>query len=92
VTDDLVLVLSTVSVPEGEIVRARLEHEGIPVLVKGEGGGPYRMGPVHLFVPAALEVQARLVLSQNFEDVDLEEADDPSGNEPDAGPGTSDPD
>jgi hypothetical protein len=75
--DDLVRVLSTTSLPEGEIVKARLEDEGIPVLVKGEGGGPYRMGPVHVLVPAEFEVQARLVLSQSFADVELE---DPSEN------------
>lgn len=63
VAGDLVRVLTTPSIPEGEIARARLEDEGIPVLLKGEGGGPYRMGPVHLFVPAELEVQARLILS-----------------------------
>jgi hypothetical protein len=62
VSGGFVHVWSTRSIPEGEIVRARLEDEGIPVLVKGEGEGPYRMGPVHLWVPAALEVQARLIL------------------------------
>ena len=82
-TDDLVRVLSTASLPEGEIVKARLEDEGIPVLVKGEGGGPYRMGPVHVFVPAEFEAKARLVLSQSFEDVELEE---PSENGADASP------
>jgi Putative prokaryotic signal transducing protein len=82
VSDDLVRVLSTASLPEGEIVKARLEDEGIPVLVKGEGGGPYRMGPVHLFVPVAFEVQARLILSQSFDDVELEE---PLENGSDAG-------
>jgi len=87
-SDDLVRVLSTASLPEGEIVKARLEDEGIPVLVKGEGGGPYRMGPVHLFVPAAFETQARLVLSQSFEDVELE---DPSENGSDTGSEGSDP-
>lgn len=66
--DDLVRVLTTPSIPEGEIAKARLEDEGIPVLLKGEGTGPYRMGPVHLFVPAAFEVQAGLVLSATFED------------------------
>lgn len=84
VTDDLVRVLSTASLPEGEIVKGRLEAEGIPVLVKGEGGGPYRMGPVYLFVPAAFEAQARVVLSQSFEDVELE---DPAENGSDAGGG-----
>jgi hypothetical protein len=68
VPDDLVLVLTTSSVPEGEIAKSLLEDEGIPVLIKGESEGPYRMGPVHLFVPAGLEVQARLVLAETFED------------------------
>ena len=57
----LVLVGSYGSVPEGFLAKGRLEAEGIPVLSKG-GDGPYRMGPVHLFVPEELEVQARLVL------------------------------
>lgn len=60
--DDLALVLTTSSIFEGEIAKSRLEDEGIPVLLKGGGGDPYRIGPVHLFVPADLEVQARLVL------------------------------
>jgi len=62
VPDDLALVLTTSSIFEGEIAKSRLEDEGIPVLLKGGGGDPYRIGPVHLFVPADLEVQARLVL------------------------------
>ena len=32
-------------------MRGLLESEGIDVLAKGEGSGPYRMGPVILFVP-----------------------------------------
>jgi hypothetical protein len=60
--EGLVRVWSTGSVPEGEIAKARLEAEGIPVLLKGEGEGPYRMGPVHVWVPTAFEVQARLIL------------------------------
>jgi hypothetical protein len=66
VPDEVVRVLTTTSLPEGEIVKARLEDEGIPVLVKGEGTGPYRMGPVHLFVPAEMEVQARLILAESI--------------------------
>ena len=61
--DDLVLVLTVPSVPEAYLARARLEDEGIPVLVKGESEGPYRLGPVHLFVRRDLEVQARLVIA-----------------------------
>ena len=61
------------SVPEAEIQRARLEVEGIPVMTKGEAEGPYRMGPVQLWVPAALEVQARLILDTPLEPISDEE-------------------
>ena len=64
---DLVCVLTTPSIPEGEIARSRLEDEGIPVLLKG-GEAPYHLGPVQLFVPSELEVQARLVLSATFDE------------------------
>jgi hypothetical protein len=60
--EEFVRVLTTVSIPEGYLAKGRLESEGIRVILKGEAEGPYRMGPVHLFVPAELEVQARLVL------------------------------
>jgi Putative prokaryotic signal transducing protein len=85
-TDELVRVLTTPSIPEGEIARARLESEGIPVLLKGEGEGPYRMGPIHLLVPADVEVQARLVLSATFEDVEGNdvEGDDVEAEDDDA--------
>ena len=59
--DRLVRVLSTPDVFEGVIVRSRLEDEGIPVMTSGDDG-PYRVGPVHVFVPAEFEVQARLVI------------------------------
>jgi hypothetical protein len=62
VAEDLVHVLSTGSVPEAEVAKAMLEEEGIPVLLKGEAEGPYRMGPVYLFVPAELEARARELL------------------------------
>ena len=64
VSGDLVRLRSVPSTFEGEIVRSRLEAEGIPVLLKGgSSGDPYPAGPVHVFVPAEFEVQARLVLS-----------------------------
>jgi len=59
---ELVLVFSAASVPEGHLAKGRLEAEGIPVLLKGEGEGPYRVGPVHLWVPSELEIQARMIL------------------------------
>jgi len=56
----LAIVLPTV--PEGLLARGLLQAEGIPVLTKGEGEGPYRMGPVELWVPEGFEVQARLLV------------------------------
>jgi hypothetical protein len=63
--DELVNVLTTSSVVEGELARGRLESEGIPVLLKGEGlDAPYPTGPVYVFVPAALEERARHLLDE----------------------------
>ncbi len=56
------LVYSTRSITDGHLVRGRLEAEGIPVMTKGEGEGPYRMGPVHVLVPTEFEVQALMVI------------------------------
>lgn len=61
-SDDLVQVYATGSVTDGYLVKGRLEAEGIPVLMKGEGEGPYRLGPAYLWVPGSLEVQARMIL------------------------------
>jgi len=47
---------------EGEIVKRRLEIEGIPVLLKSEGDGPYRTGPAYLFVPPDYEARARAIV------------------------------
>ena len=60
----LVVVFTAPSIPAGAVARALLEAEGIPVMTKGEGEGPYRLGPVYLLVPEELEVQARQVLEQ----------------------------
>jgi hypothetical protein len=59
---DLVRVWATGDPFEGEMMRGRLEAEGISVLVKGDGEGPYRTGPVYLFVPTEQEADARAVL------------------------------
>jgi len=72
-SEAFVYLTSFGSVPEGEIQRARLEAEGIPVMVKGEGEGPYRMGPVHVWVPASLEVQARTILETPLEPISDDE-------------------
>lgn len=63
-TSRLVMVFGTGSIPEGLLVKGLLESEGIPVQMKGEAEGPYRMGPVSLWVPEAVEVQARLILEE----------------------------
>jgi hypothetical protein len=67
----------------GELMKGRLESEGIAVMLKGEAEGPYRMGPVYLWVPEAQEAQARAVIdaveSGAFalaEDADLSEAEE----------------
>lgn len=61
---DLVRI-HTESSPVGALlIKSRLESEDIPVFLKGEVEGPYRFGPVHLWVPADLEVQARVVLAE----------------------------
>jgi hypothetical protein len=63
--EDFVLAYSTASMAEGYIAKGRLEAEGIPVLVKGEAEGPYPTGPMYLWVPRSLEIQARLILERS---------------------------
>jgi hypothetical protein len=55
----LVRVYETIDPVRGLLVRGLLESDGIQVLAKGEGAGPYRMGPVVLFVPEEDEGRAR---------------------------------
>jgi hypothetical protein len=47
---ELVRVYESLDPVRGLLVRGLLESDGIRVLAKGEGTGPYRMGPVILFV------------------------------------------
>jgi hypothetical protein len=51
---------------EAYALRARLEAEDIPVFVKGESEGPYRMAytAVRLYVPERVEVQARMLIAE----------------------------
>jgi hypothetical protein len=60
----LVLVDSTRSISDGYLLRGRLEADGIPVVLKGEGEGPYRMGPVFVYVPVEFEVQALMIIEE----------------------------
>ena len=47
---------------QAELIRGRLEVEGIPVLHKGDGEGPYRAGAVHVWVRAEDETTARAII------------------------------
>jgi hypothetical protein len=60
----LVLIRAVPNATEGHLLKGRLEAEGIPVLVKGEGDGPYRFGPLYLWVHEENEIQARLILAE----------------------------
>jgi hypothetical protein len=59
----LVRAYETFDPIRGLLVRGLLEAEGIDVLAKGEGSGPYRMGPVILFVPDHLTDRANELIA-----------------------------
>jgi hypothetical protein len=59
----LVQVYETLDPLRGALVRGLLESDGIRVLAKGEGTGPYRMGPVILFVDEDDADRARELVS-----------------------------
>jgi hypothetical protein len=81
VGEDFVSVFWTQSWVEGELVKGRLEAEGIPVDLKGGGEGPYPTGPTELFVPSSFETQARGILEQ----IESGSHDVPERREDDAG-------
>ncbi len=60
----LVHVFVSHSIPEGLLARGLLESEGVPVFMKGESEGPYRIGPVYLWVPQEFEPQAVALLAE----------------------------
>jgi hypothetical protein len=73
----LVLVRTVPNATQGHLLLGRLEAEGIPVLAKGEGDGPYRMGPLYLWVNEENEIQARLILAElDGGGLAIEEGDD----------------
>jgi hypothetical protein len=61
----LIQIWSTGDPMIAELTRARLEDEGIDVLVKSSMGGSsaYPVGPSYLFVPADQEADARRVIA-----------------------------
>lgn len=83
----MALAFSTTSIPEGLLVRGLLESEGIPVTMKGGSEGPYRMGPVYIWVPDALEAQARLIIAEARSAVASDK--DGEDEEPEGGPSAS---
>lgn len=48
---------------DGQLTKGRLEAEGIAVMMKGEGEGPYRTGPVYLWVAPGDASRAREVIA-----------------------------
>jgi hypothetical protein len=76
-SDEPVQVYATGSVTDGYLVKGRLEAEGIPVLMKGGGEGPYRIGPAYLWVPSSLEVQARMILEAIHAGTDTADPEEP---------------
>jgi hypothetical protein len=61
---ELVQIYATGDQMMAELTRARLEDEGIDVLVKNSMGGSsaYPVGPSYLFVPTEQEEAARQVI------------------------------
>ncbi len=59
---DLVSVHTSSDLLSAELMRGRLEAEGIPAEIKGEGAGPYRVGQVSLWVPREDEDAAREIV------------------------------
>ena len=59
---DLVRIYASSDSFAGELMRGRLEAEGISVMMKGEAEGPYRTGPVYLWVSTDDETRARAVV------------------------------
>jgi putative signal transducing protein len=60
--DGPVRVYATGNAFEGELTKGRLEAEGITVMMKGEAEGPYRAGPVYLWVAREDEARARAII------------------------------
>lgn len=78
--DAVVRVFASHSWLQGEIVKGRLEAEGIRVELKGEHEGPYPLGPAELFVPASQESEARRILEE-IESGTFEAPEDEGGPE-----------
>jgi putative signal transducing protein len=60
--DRIVQVFASPDTVAGEMMKGRLEAEGIQAMIKGDGEGPYRAGPVYVWVAAEQEDAARAVV------------------------------
>jgi hypothetical protein len=60
--DELVQVYASGDAFAAQLMRGRLEAEDIPVLMKGESGGPYRMGPCYLWVRGEDATRAKVIV------------------------------
>jgi putative signal transducing protein len=78
---DLVQIYSTPDQVIAELTRARLEDEGIDVLVKNSMGGSsaYPVGPSYLFVPGEQEQAARKVIEAIESGAYALDEDEPAG-------------
>lgn len=61
--DRLVRVFASADSMAGEMMRGRLEAEGVTAMLKGEGEGPYRAGPVYVWVSTEHEAAARAIVA-----------------------------
>lgn len=62
VSDGPVRVYATGNPFDGQLTKGHLEAEGIAVMMKGEGEGPYPTGPVYLWVAPENERRAREII------------------------------
>lgn len=60
--DRLVRVFASADPVAGEMMRGRLEAEGVRAMLKGDGDGPYRAGAVYVWVSAEHEEIARQIV------------------------------
>lgn len=77
-SDRLVRVYASGSGIDGQLTKGRLESEGIGVLIKGEAEGPYRAGPVYLWVAPEDEARARDIIEAIEAGAYATSEDDPS--------------
>jgi hypothetical protein len=93
-SDSPVRVYASGNAFDGLLTKGHLEAEGITVLMKGEGGGPYRAGPVYLWVMPEDEIRAREIVkaigsgayATSDDDVLGDEDVHPAGGVPDERP------